>query len=65
MYLFFFIGLFSLFSFFSHDKYSTNLTTNDRSIYDVIVTLTQDSRMVGTDEATELRQHPVNTIFNI
>ena len=42
-------GLF-LFSFFSHDKYSTN----DKS---VLATRTRGSRMIDKDESTELRRH--------
>ena len=48
---------FCLFSFFSHDKYSTNLTINDKSIDSVLGTRTQGGRMVGTDESTELWRH--------
>ena len=52
---------FCLFSFFSHDKYSTNLTIIDTSIDGVLGTWTQDGRRrrihyVGTH---------VNTIFTI
>ena len=36
---------FCLFSFFSHDKYSTNLTINDKSVDGVPVTRTQGGRM--------------------
>ena len=42
---------FSLFSFFSQDKYSTNLTINDKSIDGVLGTRTQGGRMVGADES--------------
>ena len=45
--------LFCLFSFFSHDKYSTN-TINDKSIDGVLGTRTWGSVMVGADESTEL-----------
>ena len=45
-----------LFSFFSHDKYSTN-TINDKSIDGVLGTRTRDSMMVGADESTELWRH--------
>ena len=38
----------------SHDKYSTNLTTNYKSVDGVLETQTQVSRMVGADESTEL-----------
>ena len=54
MYLFFFIGLFSLFSFFSHDKYSTKFTINDKSVDGVLLTQTLSGRMVGADKSTEL-----------
>ena len=49
--------LFDLFSFFSHDKYSTN-TINEKSIDGVLGTWTWGGRMVGKDESTELRRHP-------
>ena len=45
---------FCLFSFFSHDKYSTNLTINYKSVDGVLGTQTQGSRMVGADGFTEL-----------
>ena len=45
---------FCLFSFFSHDKYSTNLAINDRSVDGVLGSRTWDSRMEGADESTEL-----------
>ena len=44
--------------FFSHDKYSTNLTINDKSIDGVLGTRTRGGRMVGADESTELWRHP-------
>ena len=47
-----------LFSFFSHGKYSTNLTIRDNSIEDVLGTRTRGSRMVGADESSELWWHP-------
>ena len=47
---------FCLFSFFSHDKYSTN-TINDKSIDGVLGTQTQGGRMVGANESTELWRH--------
>ena len=50
--------LFDLFSFFSHNKYSTN-TINDKSIDGVLGTQTGSSRMVGADESTELWWHPL------
>ena len=40
-------GLFLFILFFSHDKYSTNLTINDKSIDGVLGTRTRGSRMVG------------------
>ena len=52
-------GLFCLFSFFSRDKYSTNLTINYKSIDGVLGTQTRGSRMVGADESTELWRRPV------
>ena len=47
--------------FFSHckEKYSTNLTINYKSIDGVLGTQTRGSRMVGTDESTELWRHPI------
>ena len=45
---------FCLFSFFSHDKYSTNLTINDESIDGVLGT----QRTVGADKSTELWRYP-------
>ena len=50
--------LFYLFRSFSHDKYSTNLTRNDKSIDGVLGTQTRGGRMVGADESTELWRHP-------
>ena len=43
--------LFVNFSFFSPDKYSTNLNINYKSTYGVLGTRTWGSRMVGTDES--------------
>ena len=40
---------FCLFSFFSHDKFSTNLTINDKSVDGVLGTRTRGGRMVGAD----------------
>ena len=48
---------FCLFSFFSHDKFSTNLTVNDKSVDGVLGTRTQCGRMVGADKSTELWRH--------
>ena len=45
---------FCLFLFFLQYKYSTNLTINDRSIDGVLGIRTQDSRVVGVDESTDL-----------
>ena len=47
---------FCLFSFFSHDKQSTNLTKNDKSVDGLLGTRTRGSRMVDVDESTELTQ---------
>ena len=57
---------FSIFSFFSHGKNSTN-TINDKCLHDVLGTRTRGSRMVGIDESTELCRHPLNdtTLMNI
>ena len=49
---------FCLFSFFSHDKYSTN-TVNDKSADGVLGTRTGGGMMVGADESTELCWHPL------
>ena len=49
---------FCLFSFFSHDKYSTTLTIDNKSIDGVLGTRTWGSRMIGTDKSTELWWHP-------
>ena len=46
-----------LFSFLSHDKYSTN-TINDKSIDGVLGTRTRGGRIVGADESTELGVTP-------
>ena len=43
---------FCLFSFCSRDKYSTNLTVNDKYIDDVLGTRTQGGRMVDKGEST-------------
>ena len=44
---------FCLFSFFSHDKYSKNLTDyKDKSVDGVIGTRTRGSKMVGADKST-------------
>ena len=46
--------LFVHFSSFSHDKYSTNLTINDKSVDGMLGTRTRGGRMVGADESTEI-----------
>ena len=51
-------GLFLFISFFSHDKYSKKMTMNDKSTDGELGTRTRGGRMVGTDESTELWQHP-------
>ena len=51
-------GLFLFISFFSHDKYSTNLTINDKSIDGMLGTRTRGGRMVGADKSTELWRDP-------
>ena len=59
-------GLFLLiFILFSHhmDKYSTNLTINEKSIDGMLGSQTQGSRMEGADESTELWQHPFVSKF--
>ena len=48
--------LFVYFRSFSHDKYSTNLTVNNKSI--VIEIQTRGRRMVGAHKSTELWQRP-------
>ena len=54
-------------SFFSQydDKYSTNLTINDKSVDGVLGTQTQGGRMDGPDESTELWRHPMYDTFYI
>ena len=54
-----------IFVLFSHckDKYSTNLTINDKSIDGVLGSRTQGGRMEGTDESTELWWHPKCDLF--
>ena len=47
-----------LFSFFPHDKYSTNLTIKYKSVDGVLGTRTWGGRMVAADESTELWRHP-------
>ena len=54
---------FCLFLFFSHDKYSTNLTINDKSIYGLLGTRTRAGGMVGTNESTELWRHSCHIAF--
>ena len=44
---------FCLFSVFSNDKYSTNLTINHKSVDGVHGIRTWGGRMVGTDESTQ------------
>ena len=44
--------LFVYLPFFSHDKYSTNLTTNDKNVDGVLGTRAWSARMVGADEST-------------
>ena len=51
---------FCSFWFFSHDKYSTNLTINYKSVDGVLGTKTQGGRMAGSDESTEHWRHPIN-----
>ena len=43
-----------LFLFFSHDKYSTHLNTNDKSIDGALGTRTQGGNMVDADQSAEL-----------
>ena len=47
-------GLFCLFSFFLHDKYSTNSTINDKSVDGVLGALVRGGTLVGADQSTEL-----------
>ena len=53
---------FCLFSFFSHDIYSTNLTINDENIDGVLGTWTWGSRIVGADKSTELWLKPLKIV---
>ena len=49
-------------SFSQHkDKYSTNVTINDKSIDGVLGSRTQGGMMEGADEYTELWRHPMFT----
>ena len=50
-------GLFLFISFFSHDKYSTNLNINDKSIDYMLWIWTWGGRKVGVEESTELWRH--------
>ena len=49
-----------IFVLFSHgmDKYSTNLTINEKSVDGTLGSQTRGGRMEGADESTELWQHP-------
>ena len=49
---------FSLFLFFSHDKCSTNLTINDKSIDAMLGTRTRGGKMVSAYESNELQRPP-------
>ena len=53
-------GLFCLFFIlvFSHEKCSTNLTINDKSMDGVLGSRTRGGRIVGADKSTELSWHP-------
>ena len=56
-------GLFSSFPFFSHEKCSTYLTINDKSIASVLGTQTCGGRMVGANESTDLWWHPYDVTY--
>ena len=58
---------FCLFSFFSKckDKYSTNLTINDRNEDGVLWAWTQGGRIEGADEYTALRGFHLKSFFNL
>ena len=43
--------------FLSHDKYSTNLTINEKSVDGVLETRTRSDRIVWADKATDLWRH--------
>ena len=45
------------------DKYSTNFTTNDKSIDGVLGSRTRGGMMEGADESTELWRHPENIFY--
>ena len=53
---------FCLFSFLSHDKYSTN-TIKEKCVDGVLGTRTWGGRMVGAEESTELWWHPCPYLF--
>ena len=56
-------GSFCLFSFFSHEKYSSN-TINEKSVDGVLGTRTRASRMVGADESTEQWRHLLKEVIS-
>ena len=56
-------AFFVYFHSFSHDKYSTNLTVNDKSVDGVLGTRTRGGSMVGADASTELWRHPFSFIL--
>ena len=49
-----------IFVLFSHrmDKYSTNLTINEKSVDGMLGSRTRGGSLEGADESTELRRHP-------
>ena len=50
--------IFVYFLLFSHDKYSTNFTINDKGVDGVLGTRTRG----GVDESTELWRHPKRSL---
>ena len=54
---------FCLFLFFSHDKYSTNLTTDYKSMNGALGTRTQSRSLVGTYKSIALQRHPISFPF--
>ena len=55
---------FCIFLFLSHDKYSTNLTINDKSIDGVFGIRTRGGSMVGIDKFAKLWRLPCSDKFS-
>ena len=59
-----FVGFWDL-NYFLNETYSKNLAIDDKSVDCVLRTQTWASRMVDTDESTELWWHPICSITSI